>query len=69
MKRRRAGFLSLAFSLLCVAALGAEKGWFGFAVSVDAEGVSLAKAGVLKAALLKSVGETSMVAVQRPAGQ
>jgi S1-C subfamily serine protease len=41
MKRCRGALFFLALSLLSVAALGTEKGWFGFAVSVDAEGVSL----------------------------
>jgi S1-C subfamily serine protease len=40
VKRRRGALFFLALSLLSVAALGAEKGWFGLAVSADVEGVS-----------------------------
>jgi S1-C subfamily serine protease len=41
MKRGSGPLFILALSLLSFAALGADKGWFGFAISVDAEGVSL----------------------------
>jgi S1-C subfamily serine protease len=41
MKRCRGAFFFIALSLFSFAAMGAEKGWFGFAISVDAEGLSL----------------------------
>jgi S1-C subfamily serine protease len=41
MKRCRGALFFLALSLLSAAALGADKGWFGFAISVDAEGAPL----------------------------
>lgn len=41
MKSCRNVLLFLALSLLCAVAVGAEKGWFGFAISVDADGLSL----------------------------
>jgi C-terminal processing protease CtpA/Prc len=41
MKRTRALLILLAVWLLSTAALAAEKGWFGFAIAVDAEGLSL----------------------------
>ena len=35
------GALILVVFFFCAVALGAEKGWFGFAISVDADGMSL----------------------------
>lgn len=41
MRGCRGVLLFLALSLLSVVAVGAQKGWFGFAISVDAEGLAL----------------------------